>query len=176
MPAFGLSDTVANRRAHYTKREVKGADAGVAFMRKLAHASPLDTTAIINSGVKNCDVTVQDVARAVAIYGPSIAALKGKTRKAQTPSDSQEVSQHMEQEQQGMAVDIMFFMGVAFLSAVLNPLGLTRSSIICREYPIARLSGQSLRRSSRLALNYSSARPSVGSVISKSYRSTASAA
>ena len=87
--AFGQSDTVANRRAHYTKREVKGADAGVAFVRMLAHASPLDTTAIINSGVKNCDVTVQDVARAVAIYGPSIAALKGKTTKAQTPSDSQ---------------------------------------------------------------------------------------
>jgi len=94
-------------------------------MRKLAHASPLDTTAIVNSGVKNCDVTVQDVARAVAIYGPSIAALKGKTTKTQTASDSQEFSQRMVQEHQVMAVDIMFFMGVAVFIAALNPLGLT---------------------------------------------------
>ena len=123
--AFGQSDTVANRRAHYTKGEVKGADAGVALMRKLGHASPLDTTSVLNCGLKNCNVTAQDVARAVAIYGPSISALKGKTTKAQTPSDNQEISQRMAQEQQVMAVDIMFFMGVAFLIAVLKPLGLT---------------------------------------------------
>ena len=72
--AFGQSDTVAN--SLHQARSPRCGRGGRLRAKARSHIASLDTTSIINSGVKNCDVMVQDVARAVAIYGPSIAALR----------------------------------------------------------------------------------------------------
>ena len=76
-----LIATVADNMRQYTKREVNQATNARELMARLAHASSQATIGMLDTGLLNCDVTKQDVRNADAIFGSSIAALKGKTHK-----------------------------------------------------------------------------------------------
>ena len=79
---------------------------------------------IINSGVQNCPVTVQDVLRADAIFGRSTAGIKGKTKKMASAIANIALTPRVTQVQQILHVDLFFVKGIIFLLAKLQPVGL----------------------------------------------------
>ena len=99
--------TVAGQRAKYTKRELQGADAATQLLTNLGHPSQADARAIVDRGLKNCNVTAQDILRQADINGDiTRASLKGKTTKQKTPPNNIVLTPRMTQQQQAMVVDI----------------------------------------------------------------------
>ena len=119
-----LIATVADNMRQYTKREVHQATNARELMARLAHASSQGTIGMLDTGLVNCDVTKQDVRNADAIFGSSIAALKGKTHKLTSLPASAVVAPRVTQVQQILAVDIFFVKSLPFLLGELIPLGL----------------------------------------------------
>ena len=73
----------------------------------------------------NSSVTATDVRNAISIHGPSLAALKGKTRRmTSTAARQQIVGPRVTQVQQTLDLDIFFVKQIPFLIGVLSPLGL----------------------------------------------------
>jgi hypothetical protein len=82
--AYLFLHTVAGNKASYTRREIEGADQARDLYRKLGHLSEQEFNKILqNIFLRNCPVTPDDAKRALHIYGPDIAVLKGKTVKRQ---------------------------------------------------------------------------------------------
>jgi hypothetical protein len=82
--AYLFLNTVAGNMAHYTQREIQGADTARELYRKLGHPSEQEFVKILqNNLIRNCPVTSDDAKRALIIYGPDLATLKGKTVKTQ---------------------------------------------------------------------------------------------
>ena len=119
-----LVATVADNMRQYTKREVGQASNARQLMARLAHASSQATIDMLDAGVTHCDVTKQDVRNADAIFGSSIAALKGKTHKLASTPASAVIAPRVTQVQQILAVDIFFIKQLPFLLGELIPLGL----------------------------------------------------
>jgi Reverse transcriptase (RNA-dependent DNA polymerase)/Zinc knuckle len=77
-------NTVAANKQRYTRHEIEGADKARALYRKIGRPSEKDFTHILqNNLIRNCPITADDARRALRIYGPDIATLKGKTVKKQ---------------------------------------------------------------------------------------------
>ena len=79
--------------------------------------------------ILNCPVTIADVKRAIDIYGPDLASLKGKT--VTKKSRIAKVENSITKYQNGnicLCVDVMFVNGVQFLISVSEDLGLTMVS------------------------------------------------
>jgi hypothetical protein len=82
--AYLFLNTVASNKAAYTQRKIEGADKARALYRKLGHPSEAVFQKISqNNFIRNCPVTSDNAKRALIIYGPDIATLKGKTTKHQ---------------------------------------------------------------------------------------------
>jgi Zinc knuckle len=78
--AYTLLNTVTNQKKMFSQREVTDADAARSLYRKLGRPSESEFQHILrNNFVHNCPVTADDAHRAMVIYGPDIAVLKGKT-------------------------------------------------------------------------------------------------
>ena len=119
-----LIATVADNMRQYTKREVNQATNARELMARLAHASSQGTIGMLDTGLVNCDVTKQDVRNADAIFGSSVAAMKGKTHKLTSIPASPVVAPRVTQVQQILVVDIFFVKSLPFLLGELIPLGL----------------------------------------------------
>jgi hypothetical protein len=77
---FSFVVTVEDTMAPFNKRQILGADKARTFNACLAFPSLPDYKWILRSGqVDECPVSMEDVEIAQKIWGPSIAALKGKT-------------------------------------------------------------------------------------------------
>jgi len=101
--------TVAQEEARYTLRDVQKAKQAKEVIRRLGHPSVVDTIQKINSGaINNCPVTVEDVKRAIDIYGVELAHLKGRTTKAKSVPVSREQPGLTVKDRQSLHVDIMF--------------------------------------------------------------------
>ena len=75
-------NTVDDNKSFFTKREVRAADNARSLYRKLGRPSEAAFQRVLkNNLIHNCPVTPADAKRAIAIYGPDIATLKGKTVK-----------------------------------------------------------------------------------------------
>ena len=74
--------TVAENKKLFTAREIKDADAAHELYRKLDRPSETEFQSVRRGNfVINCSVTPDDARRALLIYGPDIAVLKGRTNK-----------------------------------------------------------------------------------------------
>ena len=63
----------------YHKRDVQRADAAVELFRRLGYPSERTLIRMIRGGtLLNCDVPVDDIKRAIRIYGEPLTAMKGK--------------------------------------------------------------------------------------------------
>jgi hypothetical protein len=84
---FQFVTTVSGNKAHFMARQIQGAQKARRFYHQLAYPSIKDLRWVIQSNqIKDCPVTVADNDVATAIWGPDIAALKGKTpRSKPTP-------------------------------------------------------------------------------------------
>jgi hypothetical protein len=76
--------TVADNKRSYTRRKLEGADKARALYKKIGRPSEQVFSDLLkNNLIRNCPVTPDDAKRALDIYGPDIATLKGKTVKKQ---------------------------------------------------------------------------------------------
>jgi hypothetical protein len=81
---------------------------------------------MMNSGsIIYCPVTAKDISRAIKIYGPDLAAIRGKSRKLKITSSPIEYLPREVSSNLILNVDIMFVNSLAFLISVSTPLGLT---------------------------------------------------
>ena len=122
--------TVADNMRRYTKREVSDAKAARELMARLGNASSKATIDMLERGVMNCSVTKEDVRRADAIFGSSVASLKGKTNKLSSSAAAVTIAPRVTQVQQILAVDIFFIKRLPFLLGVMSPLGLSQCTAL----------------------------------------------
>ena len=118
--------TVESNQMLYSKREVKRADDALELKRKLGYPSTADMIKMISTGaILNCPVTVADIKRAINIYGPDLASLKGKTvtRKSRIAYAEKPVIKFQNAEIT-LCIDIMYINGISFLITVSEDLGL----------------------------------------------------
>jgi hypothetical protein len=128
-----LAATVAENMRRYQRREVEQAKGAVTFMDRLGYASSQSVRRLLRHGVQNTKVLVPggrggnlvsgDVSNARAIFGPSVQALRGKTRRMAPMIQTSVVAPRVTQVQQTMVVDIIFVKQLAFLIGLLSPLG-----------------------------------------------------
>ncbi|KAI2492644.1 Reverse transcriptase (RNA-dependent DNA polymerase) [Fragilaria crotonensis] len=83
--AYTMVSTVANQKKPFSRRDVANADTARALYRLIGRPSEADFQRILTGNfIRNCPVTPLDAKRALIIYGPDIATLKGKTTRAGT--------------------------------------------------------------------------------------------
>jgi len=124
-PNHVLTATVQERESRYTKRQVEAARAARELARAMGYPSNASMIKLLQSGaIINVPTTVSDLQRAEAIYGPDIAALKGKTKRRKPNTAKFEHIPVPPQSEQTLSADIMFVNGEPFLVVVADPLGL----------------------------------------------------
>jgi len=80
---YSMLSTVAQQKKMFSRREIAAADIARALYRKLGRPSESEFQSILRQNlVRNCPVTPDDAKRATIIYGPDIAAIKGKTTRS----------------------------------------------------------------------------------------------
>ena len=81
---YTFLSTISRNKHLLSRREIERAEKACCIQEILGWPSTQDFQRIVaNNLVSNCDVTVDDIKRAVAIYGEPIPILKGKmTRKS----------------------------------------------------------------------------------------------
>jgi hypothetical protein len=78
--AYTLVSTVAAQKRLFTRRDIAKADVAQQLYRVIGQPSKADFHRILNNGsIRNCPVTSLEAKRALTIYRPDIAKLKGKT-------------------------------------------------------------------------------------------------
>jgi hypothetical protein len=116
--------TVSENLGKFSRREVEQARAARDMLARLGFPSVSDAIDMVNSG-SNFSVSARDFQIADAIWGKDIPSLKGKTKKRATAVADISVKPTLVQQQQVLAVDIMFIDKLAFLIGVVTPLDLT---------------------------------------------------
>ena len=116
--------TVSENLGKFTKREVESARAARDMLARLGFPSVSDAIDMVNSG-SNFSVCARDFQIAEAIWGKDIPSLKGKTKKKATAIAEITVAPTLVQQQQVLAIDIMYIDKLAFLIGVATPLDLT---------------------------------------------------
>lgn len=120
-----MVNTVKERQARYTKREVSRAEAAREMMRRMYHPSDVGMIRTINSGVMtNCDVTGKDVMIATDIWGRDVASIMGKTKDKGPAEDRRMFVPVMERIEQTVYADIFHWRKVSFLLFIVKPLKL----------------------------------------------------
>ena len=122
----GVHNTVQEREALYTKREVEAAGHARELARAMGYPSMAHLVKLMSSGaILTLPVTVADLQRAQAIYGPDIGSLKGKTKNRKAKPVTIEHVPAPARKEQELHADIMFINGEPFLLIVSTPLGMT---------------------------------------------------
>ena len=116
--------TVENNAKAFTKREIGQARKARELLARMGFPTVGHAIAILNSG-SNFEVTARDFQIADAIWGADIASLKGKTTKKATPVADITVNAKIVQQDQVLAIDIMFVDKTSTLIGIATPLGLT---------------------------------------------------
>ncbi|KAI2493025.1 hypothetical protein MHU86_21526 [Fragilaria crotonensis] len=79
--AYTLVSTVAEQKKLFSRRDIANADMARTLYRAIGRPSEAEFQRILDSGcIRNCPVTSLDAKRALTIYGPDIATLKGRPR------------------------------------------------------------------------------------------------
>lgn len=117
--------TVKDLKASHTRREVEGADRARQLIRRMGVPSRAAVRHLVSAGgMKGVNVTTRDLDLAEAIYGPELAALKGKTTEPEAKSfDLTRIVSRRDVELQGYC-DIAYIAGIPFFICVLKPIGL----------------------------------------------------
>ena len=124
--AFQFLTTVAENKSFFQDREIRKADAAILLNRRLNHMAPDKfIRAVHHNWIHNNPLTVGDIRRSHAIYGPPIPPLKGRTRYRTPPRipDATDVIQipssiHEAIRQVTLCVDFHFVNGLAVLHTI----------------------------------------------------------
>ena len=118
-------ETVSGNERLYSRAEVFKARNAKVVSAKLGYPSVKDFAKMVRNGVVPSEhgVTVEDIHRARKIYGPDLAAVRGKTTaKKPDPVRSDRVSRVEVPTGLDLHVDIMFVEGLPFLLTVATPI------------------------------------------------------
>lgn len=132
--------TIAENTAKYPARQVKAAKQARELEMRAGFPSVGKLKELIASGnVINEPTSIQDLERAVNIYGPTVPALKGKTRKMQPTSMPLERPRSVIRGALVMHIDIVFMRGVPYLLSVTTPLGYIMAEVLTKKAsPVAK--------------------------------------
>ena len=122
---YTMITTVAEREAHYSRREVARAGLAREMMRKMYHPSDAGLVRTINHGVMtNCDITGKDVLIATDIWGRDVASIQAKTKDKGPVDDRRMFVPVMERKEQTVYADVFHWRQVSFLLFIVKPLKL----------------------------------------------------
>lgn len=123
--------TVEDNSRMYSRREKQDAASAKDLIRILGYPSPQSVINTINSGaIINCPVTAQHIRNAYALFGPDVAALRGKSTHHKPITSNPSVSTVQVLRNLTLDIDVMFVNGYAFLLSVSTPLGLTIATFL----------------------------------------------
>ncbi len=78
--SFSFLQTVSSNKSLFRSRDIRKADAAVSLNRRTNHVATRKFERVISKNlIINCPLTVGDVRRSHAIYGPPLPSLKGRT-------------------------------------------------------------------------------------------------
>ena len=127
-----LVTTVADNESRHSKREVAQAREARQLQERMANPPDAKLIKALTTGtIQNATVTPDDVARATAIYGPSIEAIKGRTTTRPALPFPPKGPLRATSEQK-MYADIFFANTLAFEITITHPVGNTVCSYIER--------------------------------------------
>ena len=141
---YTMVSTVAQQKKMFSRREVALADAARELYRKIGRPDEVEFQKILQQNlIRNCPVTPTDAKRALLIYGPDIAVLKGKTtRSAAAPRVPTFVSATIpapileHHRQVTLCADVFFVQGLPFFHTISRGIGFrTAHSIPDRSRP-----------------------------------------
>ena len=128
--ALAYVETVSGNEMLYSKRHVARAKRAKALIEELGFVSTQDLIKMVKGGIPGCDVNVADVYRALKIYGPSLGALRGKTKKSKVePVILEPVPKAIDVSVE-LHVDIMFVERIPFLVCVVQPMSYTMVQLL----------------------------------------------
>lgn len=142
--AYSFLSTVARNKSHFTPREVEGADAARNLYKKIGRPSQQAFEDTLRKNlIMNCPVTIDDAKRALIIYGPDVAVLKGKTTRGKSPSVPITMPIHVPEsilkfhQQVHLCADIFYVQGIRFFHTISKKLKFrTISTIESRKHPV----------------------------------------
>lgn len=119
-----LVNTVDGNKREFTRREVKKATEARKLMSIIGRPSESHMLKIIGDRhLHNCDIREQDVRNALAIFGPDLGSLKGKTTRRREPHvmlETQPIPQAVMQRHRQVVVafDVMYVNEIAFAVSI----------------------------------------------------------
>ena len=123
--------TVAENEATFTKREVTRSGQARKFQASLGFPPDDKLITALNAGTfLNCDILPSDVKRATAIWGLSVAALKGRTTRQRPLPPPQGPTITRANDDQHMHCDLMFVNKQPYLVSITNPIGLILVALV----------------------------------------------
>ena len=110
--------TVAGNMEGFTKREIARAEkAGVLYIRLIYPSGKDFDWAVMSNQIEDCDVTPRDVEVARKIWGPNVAALKGKTTRT-TPKPVQGVQLKIPRDIMNMCKEVLMYADIFFVNKI----------------------------------------------------------
>ena len=140
---YTMVSTVATQKEMFSTRGIKAADAARDLYRKIGRPDEAFFQTILRRGyIRNCPVTPDDARRALIIYGPDVACLKGKTTRssaaprvptfAAVPIPAPILKFHRNVT---LCVDFLFVQGLPFLHTISRNVGYrTVVAVLDRSY------------------------------------------
>jgi hypothetical protein len=133
-----MISTVVEQKKLFSPRQIKDADQARELYRKLGRPDEVEFQNILrNNLIRNCPVTPGDAQRALVIYGPDIATIKGKTTRSEPSSHVPTfeavqlpppiLEHHMDVT---LCVDFFFVQGVIFLHTISRGIGFRTVSCV----------------------------------------------
>ena len=122
---MGVFETVEDVERVYTSSEVKMAREAKELFARMAFPSIKGLISLLRKGkIRNCKVTPRDVLNSVAIYGPDLAAVRGRSVRSRRHSVQTNPggASFVCDEEVDLYIDIMFVNRVMFLVTVGAPM------------------------------------------------------
>ena len=128
-PTSHAIQTVPKNKEGFTKKQILRATIARALQHNLSFPTVENFKAIVQAnGIRNCPITVEDIANAEKIFGPSVSGLKGKTKRRK-PKAAEETFVPIPKEllknnqQLDLCVDVMKIGGLRFLTSIDKTIG-----------------------------------------------------
>jgi predicted lactoylglutathione lyase len=128
--SVAMIQTVQGNERLYTKRQVRDAEKARELLESLGFVSNQDLVKLVKRGIPGCDVKVEDVHRAMRIYGESLGSLRGKTKRSKTDPVYMESIPIEIDTSVLLHVDIMFVESIPFLICVVSPMSMVMVQLL----------------------------------------------
>ena len=135
---YTMVSTVAEQKKLFTKREIKSANVARDLYRKIGRPAEAEFQDILaRSLIRDCPVTPADAKRALVIYGPDVAVIKGTTTRTEAapraPTFVAEVIPPSVMEHHrdvSLCIDFFFVQGIPFFHTISRDIGYRTVNVV----------------------------------------------